>query len=84
MANAWVLGLSADRPVIAADAVPAEIRVARPSGSGLHDVRDAAERQRIVEALEQTRWNVSGAARLLGIERTALHKRMRALGIGRD
>lgn len=70
--------------VITADAVPAEIRAARPAGGGLHDVRDAAERRRIVEALEQTQWNVSGAARLLSIERTALHKRIRALGIQRD
>lgn len=71
-------------PVITAEAVPAEIRAARPAGGGLHDVRDAAERRRIVEALEQTRWNVSGAARLLGVERTALHKRIRALGIARQ
>jgi hypothetical protein len=71
-------------PAITAAAVPSEIRASRPSGGGLHDVRDAAERRRIVEALEQTRWNVAGAARLLGIERTALHKRMRALGVQRS
>ena len=37
-----------------------------------------------VQALEQTDWNVAGAARLLGIERTNLHKRMKALGLNRD
>jgi transcriptional regulator of acetoin/glycerol metabolism len=47
-------------------------------------VRDAAERGRIVQALEQTNWNVSGAARLLGIERTNLHKRIRVLGLSRE
>ncbi len=36
------------------------------------------------QALEQTNWNVSGAARILGVERTNLHKRIRALGLSRD
>ena len=52
--------------------------------TGLHGVRDAAERERIVQALEQTNWNVSGAARILGVERTNLHKRIRALGLSRE
>ena len=70
---------------ITADSIPIEIRL--PSSSpptGLHGVRDAAERDRIVQALEQTNWNVSGAARILGVERTNLHKRIRALGLSRD
>jgi two-component system nitrogen regulation response regulator NtrX len=70
---------------ITADSVPVEIRL--PSSSqpaGLHGVRDAAERDRIVQALEQTDWNVSGAARILGVERTNLHKRIRALGLSRN
>ncbi len=41
---------------------------ARPAG--LHEIRDSAERDRILQALEETNWNVSSAARLLGIERT--------------
>jgi two-component system nitrogen regulation response regulator NtrX len=49
----------------------------------LQDVRDSAERERIRQALEQSDWNVSGAARLLGTERTSLHKRIRALGLKR-
>ncbi len=70
--------------VITADAVPAEIRTpARAPASGLQQVRDAAERDRIATALEETRGNVSQAARILGIERTHLHKRIRALGLGR-
>jgi two-component system nitrogen regulation response regulator NtrX len=69
---------------ITADAVPLEIRATPPRpGNGLQDVRDAAERERIRQALDQTGWNVAGAARLLGTERTGLHKRMRALGISR-
>ena len=69
---------------ISIDAVPMEIRATPPRpGSGLQDVRDAAERDRIRQALDQTAWNVAGAARLLGTERTSLHKRMRTLGISR-
>jgi DNA-binding NtrC family response regulator len=74
---------SGDR--IGTDALPLEIRVpAAERPSGLHETRDAAERQRIRQALEQTDWNVSSAARLLGIERTNLHKRIRSLGLARD
>ena len=37
----------------------------------------------ILRALEESGWNVSGAARSLGMERTNLHKRIRALGLTR-
>jgi two-component system nitrogen regulation response regulator NtrX len=65
--------------------VPMEIRTpaARPA-AGLQEVRDTAERDRIRRALEDTDWNVAGAARLLGTERTALHKRIRTLGLKRQ
>ncbi|MGA2577849.1 MAG: helix-turn-helix domain-containing protein [Bryobacteraceae bacterium] len=33
--------------------------------------------------MEEASWNVSGAARALGMERTNLHKRIRALGLSR-
>jgi two-component system nitrogen regulation response regulator NtrX len=70
---------------ITIDSVPLEIRTPPSSRhAGLHDVRDSAERDRIRQALEQTDWNVAGAARVLGIERTNLHKRMKALGLSRD
>jgi two-component system nitrogen regulation response regulator NtrX len=63
--------------------VPLEIQLAPMSEarSHLHETRDSAERETILKALEQTNWNVTGAARVLGIERTNLHKRIRALGI---
>jgi two-component system nitrogen regulation response regulator NtrX len=70
---------------ITAEAIPLEIRSSQAArtASGLQDIRDSAERERIREALDQTDWNVSAAARLLDTERTALHKRMRALGLKR-
>jgi two-component system nitrogen regulation response regulator NtrX len=70
---------------ITSDAIPMEIGLpASSSPAGLQGVRDAAERERIVQALDQTNWNVSGAARILGVERTNLHKRIRALGLNRE
>jgi two-component system nitrogen regulation response regulator NtrX len=70
---------------ITAEAIPLEIRSSQVAGaaSGLQNVRDSAERERIREALNKTDWNVSAAARLLGTERTALHKRIRTLGLKR-
>jgi two-component system nitrogen regulation response regulator NtrX len=69
---------------ITADVLPAEIRRPRAAAaSGLQEARESAERERIHEALDQTRWNVAAAARLLGVERTNLHKRIRALGLRR-
>jgi two-component system nitrogen regulation response regulator NtrX len=70
---------------ITEESIPLEVRLPqapRPA-AGLQEVRDAAERERIRQALDQTDWNVSGAARLLGTERTSLHKRLRALGLKR-
>jgi len=70
---------------ISLSAVPLEIRLApaTETRSNLHETRDSAERETILKALEQTNWNVSGAARMLGIERTNLHKRIRTLGIAK-
>ena len=70
---------------ISSAAVPLEIRLmpGAEARSNLQQTRESAERESILKALEQTNWNVSGAARMLGIERTNLHKRIRALGISK-
>ena len=70
---------------ITADAVPVEIRLARETDapSTLEKTRAHAERDVIREALDRADWNVSAAARALGIERTRLHKRIRALRLER-
>ena len=63
-----------------------EIRLAQEAAprSNLKEARDSAEREHILRALEESSWNVSGAARALGMERTNLHKRIRALGLSRE
>jgi two-component system nitrogen regulation response regulator NtrX len=67
------------------DSIPVEVRVQREAGpkSTIQEARESAEREHILRALEESNWNVSGAARALGMERTNLHKRIRALGLTR-
>jgi two-component system, NtrC family, nitrogen regulation response regulator NtrX len=71
---------------ITRDSIPVELRMQRETGpkSTIQEARESAEREHILRALEETSWNVSGAARTLGMERTNLHKRIRALGLTRN
>ena len=61
------------------------LRMPREGGprSSIQEARESAERDHVLRALEEANWNVSGAARALGMERTNLHKRIRALGLSR-
>ncbi len=47
----------------------------------LHEVREAAERDYILNKLEETGGNVSRASELLGLERSNLYRKMKTLGI---
>lgn len=47
----------------------------------LRDARDLFERDFIMHKLQENAWNVSRTAEIIGIERSNLHKKMRALGI---
>lgn len=71
---------------ISMDSVPVEVRRYRETApkSTVQEARESAEREHILRALESSEWNVSSAARTLNMERTNLHKRMRALGITRE
>ena len=64
----------------------AEFRV--PLGAderlSLREFRDRAEAEYLRAVLRQCEWNISRAAGELGIERTNLHKKMRAFGIRRE
>jgi two-component system nitrogen regulation response regulator NtrX len=72
--------------LLTVESIPLEIRLKPDSAprSALQETRENAERDRILHALEQTDWNVAAAARALNVERTSLHKRMRALGLSRE
>jgi len=71
---------------ITAESIPLEIRLPRDNGlpTSLEATRDQAERDLLRQALERAGGNVSAAARALGIERTRLHKRIRALGLAKN
>lgn len=56
-------------------------RALEPSGS-LAEVREAAERDYILKKLDETGGNVTKTAELLGLERSHLYRKMKALGIG--
>jgi DNA-binding NtrC family response regulator len=49
----------------------------------LREFRDQSERRYIVETLKMTGWNISRTAIVLGVERTNLHKKIRAYQIKR-
>ena len=52
----------------------------QPTTPPLHD--EADERERIIQALQQTNGNKSKAARLLGIDRKTIYNKIEKLGIG--
>lgn len=47
----------------------------------LRDLREMVERDYILRKLEETGWNVTRTAEILGIERTNLHKKLKQLGL---
>jgi two-component system nitrogen regulation response regulator NtrX len=47
----------------------------------LQEVREAAERDYILKKIEETKGNVTRAAEMLGLERSHLYRKMKALGI---
>jgi two-component system, NtrC family, nitrogen regulation response regulator NtrX len=49
--------------------------------STLQQARDAYEREYIQKKIEEARNNISHAAELLGLERSHLYRKMKALGI---
>ncbi|MCL2450246.1 MAG: sigma-54 dependent transcriptional regulator [Polyangiaceae bacterium] len=71
---AAVRGLPAPRPVEVAGAA---------KHLTLREHRERSERQYIVDTLRLTGWNISRTAILLGVERTNLHKKIRAYQIVR-
>jgi two-component system nitrogen regulation response regulator NtrX len=54
------------------------------AGLSLRELRDLVERQVVRAKLDENDWNISRTAQVLGLERTNLHKKMRALGIARE
>jgi len=76
-------------PQVRVDARHIPLPVARKNASArpmdnfasLHEVREAVEREYILKKLEETGGNVTRTAELLGLERSNLYRKMKALGI---
>ncbi len=47
----------------------------------LEEARTNSDRQFIQRKLEENQWNVTRTAAAIGVERSHLHRKMRALGI---
>ena len=60
--------------------IPPTFEGERPT---LREFRDALELDYIVDTLDANDWNISKTAQILGIERTNLHKKLKALGVNR-
>jgi two-component system nitrogen regulation response regulator NtrX len=81
---------------ITVDQLPPELRGASGAGQPpllrlaelapdvtLRDLRQACEREYIEYVLARCDWNVTAAARILGVQRTHLHDKLTALGLRR-
>ena len=74
----------ADGPVLKVEHLPASVRGEANHAAPQVPLRervDETERKAIVAALENTRWNQSRAARILGISRRALIYKMERYGL---
>jgi len=86
--------LRSDGAVIGPDDLPGDVlRLPRADGGPepdllpgqtLADARDAFERRLVARVLADCRGNVSRAAERLGLDRTTLHRRLKAWGMGED
>jgi len=79
-----------DHPVIGLDDLPLDLllpdqRAPLPGPGALHlnEATDEFERQIAVRVLERVRWNVSEAARLLGVHRNSLKAKLARWGVRR-
>ena len=78
--------LSSD-PAVTADALglgsvaPVKVAPAAPAPAGSPSSLDDAVRDRVVEVLQQTSWNISRTAALLGISRNTLRARIEKYGL---
>jgi DNA-binding NtrC family response regulator len=84
------IAILSDGPTLGADDVASALPgAARPrtdrwrAGRGFHDLVEEAEREIILGALSAHGENISETARALGLERSHLYKKMKALGMRR-
>jgi two-component system nitrogen regulation response regulator NtrX len=57
------------------------VRAPQQPYASLHEAREAYEREFILRKLEENHWNMTRTAAAVGLERSHLYRKMRALGI---
>lgn len=63
-------------PIICLDHLPVEIRRCHDNGQGISKRRPVKEQEEILTVLDKTYWNKAKAARLLGIDRGTLYRKI--------
>jgi len=63
-------------PIIYLDHLPVEIRGHHDNGQRINKKRSVDEREEILTVLDKTYWNKAKAARLLGIDRSTLYRKI--------
>lgn len=81
MEHAFIL---CNRTIITRDHLPENLRSGPETSSHLRDVTPEADIQAIRGALEKTDWNKAKAARLLGIDRVTLYRKIDRYNITKD
>ena len=66
--------------IITVDELPAEFKIPVEFERSLHD-KDIDEKEKLIKALEKTGWNKSKAARLLGISRPTMYKKIKEINL---
>jgi len=79
-----VAGLLADGTGTQAPEMSLELEIEEGEGGLLKRSLDAAEKELVRRELEAAGWNVSAAARALGIDRANLHRKMRRYALTRN
>jgi two-component system nitrogen regulation response regulator NtrX len=86
------LSIMVNEETIGPSDLPEDLRAARAiaranasaQGKSLRELREQVERDYIRAILDEHGWNVTQAARELGIERTNLHKKIKFYGIEKE
>ena len=77
--------------VVRVSDLPSTIRGREPSRNNLFDdfellreARESFERQFILKKLEENGWNITRTADVLGLERSNLHRKLKAYNLGNE
>jgi len=71
-------------PIISSNHIPAEIRQYSVIKKSIRQDRSAERQENILTVLDKTDWNKAKAARILGIDRSTLYRKLRKYGLSKS